>query len=140
VWNIADCAEHIAISEKNLFDWAMSTLKEPANAARRSELKADNESVKKMITDRSFMVKTSETFKPTGQFVNAEGSHKAFNERRTALINYMKHSQDDLRNHCVTTPVGLLDTHQLLIFLSDHTKRHTLQIAAVKALPGFAGR
>ncbi len=137
VWSIADCVEHIAISEKNLFDWAMSTLKEPANAGRRSELKADDEGVKKMITDRSFKVKTSETFKPTGQFGNTDGSHKAFKERRTALINYMKHTQDDLRNHFATTPMGLLDTYQLLIFLSGHTKRHTMQIAALKAMPGF---
>lgn len=140
VWSIAACVEHIAISEKNLFDWAMSTLKEPANAARRSELKADDEGVKKMITDRSFKVKTTETFKPTGQFGNVEGSYKAFNERRTALINYMDQTQDDLRNHFATTPMGLLDIYQLLIFLSGHTKRHTMQIAAVKAMPGFPGR
>ncbi len=139
VWSIADCVEHIAISEKNLFDWAMSTLKEPANAARRSELKADDEGVKKMITDRSFKVKTPENFKPSGQFADLEESHKAFKERREALITYMKQTQDDLRNHFATTPMGLLDTYQLLIFLSGHTKRHTLQIAELKAMPGFPG-
>jgi DinB superfamily len=34
-WSVADCVEHIALSEKNIFDWAMGTLKEPANPANR---------------------------------------------------------------------------------------------------------
>ena len=137
VWSIADCIEHIAISEKNIFDWAMATLKEPANAAKRSELKLDDAAVKKMLSDRSQKMKAPETFKPTGQFGNSAGSMKAFNERREALISYMKNTQDDLRNHFATTAMGLLDTYQVFILLSAHTKRHTLQIAEIKTLPGF---
>lgn len=137
VWSVADCIEHIAISEKNIFDWAMATLKEPANAAKRSELKLDDAAVKKMLSDRSQKMKAPETFKPTGQFGNSAGSMKAFNERREALISYMKNTQDDLRNHFATTAMGLLDTYQVFILLSAHTKRHTLQIAEIKTLPGF---
>lgn len=137
VWSVADCIEHIAISEKNIFDWAMATLKEPANAAKRSELKLDDAAVKKMLSDRSQKMKAPETFKPTGQFGNSAGSMKAFNERREALISYMKNTQDDLRNHFATTAMGLLDTYQVFILLSAHTKRHTLQIAEIKTMPGF---
>lgn len=137
VWSISNCVEHITISEKNIFDWAMSTLKEPANAARRTELKMDDEAVKNMMNDRSFKAKAAEEFQPTGQFGNTAGSLKAFQERRAALINYMKTTQDDLRNHFATTPMGLLDTYQVLLLLSGHTHRHTLQIVALKAMPGF---
>jgi len=137
VWSITDCIEHIALSEKNLFDWAMGTLKAEANPAKRAELKRSDEDVKKTITDRSFRVKTREGFIPTGQFGDAKQTLKVFDERRDALIKYIKETKDDLRNHFADSPFGLVDTYQLLLFLSAHTKRHTLQIEELKANPGF---
>ena len=137
VWSIAECVEHIALSEKNLFDWAMSTLKDPADPAKRSELKMDDEAVKKLITDRSFKVKTREGFIPSGQFGDAWKTFEVFKERRVNLINYIKDTKDDLRNHFAELPFGLIDTYQLLLFLSAHTYRHTLQIIEVKSIPGF---
>ena len=137
VWSITDCVEHIALSEKNLFDWAMGTLKTEANPAKRAELKRSDEEIKKAITDRSFRVKTREGFIPTGQFGDAKQTLKVFDERREALIKYVKETKDDLRNHFAESPFGLVDTYQLLLFLSAHTKRHTLQIEELKANPGF---
>ncbi|HEY5970220.1 MAG TPA: DinB family protein [Chitinophagaceae bacterium] len=137
VWSITDCVEHIALSEKNLFDWAMGTLKTEANPAKRAELKRSDEEIKKGITDRSFRVKTREGFIPTGQFGDAKQTLKVFDERREALIKYVKETKDDLRNHFAESPFGLVDTYQLLLFLSAHTKRHTLQIEELKANPAF---
>ncbi len=137
VWSVAECVEHIALSEKNIFDMAMGTLKSSADPSKRAQLKFDDEAVKKFITDRSFRVKTREGFIPTGQFGNTEKTFAVFNERREALIKYMKDTKDDLRNHFAEFPFGLLDTYQVLIFLSGHTRRHTLQIIEVKSLPGF---
>lgn len=137
VWSITDCIEHIALSEKNLFDMAMGTLKEKADPSRRSQLKMDDAAVKNFITDRSFRVKTREGFIPTGQFGDAKQTLAVFDERREALIKYVKDTRDDLRNHFFEFPFGLLDTYQVLIFLSAHTRRHTLQIEELKANPGF---
>ena len=137
VWSAAECVEHIALSEKNIFDWAMSTLKENADPTKRSNLKFDDEGVKKVITDRSFRVKTREGFIPTGQFGNTAKTLAVFNERREALIKYMKGTDDDLRNHFAESPMGLMDTYQILLFLSGHTRRHTLQIAELKSNPNF---
>ena len=137
VWSITECAEHLALSEKNLFDWAMSTLKTEANLGRRAELKHSDEDIKKIITDRSFRVKTREGFIPTGEFGDAKQTLSVFNERRETLIKYVKETKDDLRNHFADSPFGLVDAYQLIIFLSAHTKRHTLQIEELKANPGF---
>ena len=137
VWSIAECVEHIALSEKNLFDMTMGCLKGNADPSKRSQLKFSDEAVKKFITDRSFRVKTREGFIPTGQFGNTEQTLATFNEKREALIKYMKDTKDDLRNHFAEMPFGLLDTYQMLLFLSGHTKRHTLQIEELKANPGF---
>jgi len=137
VWSVAECVEHITLSEKNIFDWAMSTLKADADPAKRSQLQRTDDGIKQMLTNRSFRVKTREGFIPTGQFGNTEQTMKVFNERRDALIKYVQDTKDDLRNHFAESPVGLLDTYQVLIFLSAHTKRHTLQIVEVKSNPGF---
>jgi hypothetical protein len=137
VWSIADCIEHITLSEKNLFDWMMSTLKEPANPAKRSELKYDDEGIKKLMTDRSFKAKAREGFIPTGQFGNSDKTLAIFKERREAAIKYIKNTPDDLRNHFATTPMGLVDSYQVLLFLAGHSRRHTLQIIELKAMPGF---
>ncbi len=137
VWSVANCIEHITLSEKNIFDWAMSTLKEPANPAKRAELKHDDEAIKKMMTDRSFKAKAREGFIPTGQFGNSDKTLAIFKERRKAAISYIKDTKDDLRNHFATTPMGLVDSYQVLIFLAGHSRRHTLQIMELKAMPGF---
>ncbi|ULT41513.1 DinB family protein [Niabella defluvii] len=34
-WSIANCIEHITLTEKSIFDWAMGTLKETADPAKR---------------------------------------------------------------------------------------------------------
>jgi hypothetical protein len=115
----------------------MGTLKEPANPAKRSELKVNDEQIKQMITDRTHKVKTREGFIPTGQFGNTAQTFAVFKERRAASNKYIKTTEDDLRNHFAETPLGLIDTYQLMIFLSAHTKRHTLQIAELKANPDF---
>lgn len=136
-WSVADCVEHIALSEKNLFDWAMGTLKEPANPAKRSELKLTEEMIKKILTDRSFKVKTREGFIPTGQFGDAWKSLEEFKIKRAGHIAYIKETKDDLRNHFAELPFGWVDSYQLLIFLSAHTQRHILQMEEVKANPNF---
>jgi hypothetical protein len=134
---VADCVEHIALSEKNLFDWAMGTLKEPANPAKRSELKLTEDMIKKILTDRSFKVKTREGFIPTGQFGDAWKSLEEFKIKRAGHIAYIKETKDDLRNHFAELPFGWVDSYQLLIFMSAHTQRHILQIEEVKANPNF---
>lgn len=135
VWSAAGCVEHIAISEKNLFDWYGGIMKTPATPEKRSEVKMSDEMVKTMLTNRGFKVKTREGFFPTG--IAATEALTVFNERRDGLIKYMSETKDDLRNHIAETPLGVVDAYQLLLFLSAHTKRHTLQIAELKAMPNF---
>lgn len=137
VWSVANCVEHIAISEKNIFDWAMSTLKEPADPTKRAEVKNTDDAIKAMVSSRERKVKTQEAFKPTGQFGNTAQTLAVFLERRTANSNYIKTTQDDLRNHYSQSPVGLMDAYQILLFMNAHTKRHTDQIIEVKSHPAF---
>src|SRR5688500_12709120 len=57
-WSVAECVEHIAISENNLFAFAQKPLKEPADPSKRNELKMTDEGIVKMMTDRTQKFKT----------------------------------------------------------------------------------
>ena len=136
-WSVAECLEHIAFSETALFGAMQGTLKESSNPARRSEIKMTDEQVKGMISSRERKVKTQEAFEPKKQFGNAEGSLKAFMAARESNMNYVKTTQDDLRNHYMVMPFATFDSYQMLIFIAGHSARHTAQLEAVMANANF---
>jgi hypothetical protein len=139
-WSVAECVEHIAISETNLFGMIQGTLKEESNPAKRSEVKITDDGIYNAIVDRSYKVQTQEAFKPTGKFGSHDATIKEFVSKRDANIKYTETTEDDLRNHFFTFPVaalGTVDSYQLIIFMAGHAKRHTLQIEEVKANPAF---
>lgn len=139
-WSIAECVEHIAVSETNLFGMIEGTLKEATNPGKRSEVKITDAGVFSAIADRSYKVKTQEPFKPTGKFGSHEATVKEFLAKRKSNIEYVKATNEDLRNHFFTFPVaalGTVDSYQLFIFMAGHSKRHTMQIEEVKSNPDF---
>ena len=136
-WSVAECVEHIAISENNLFGFAQMGLKEPADPSKRSELKMTDEAVVKMISDRTNKFKTSEAFVPSGKFGTFEATLNEFVTKRDANINYIKTTSDDLRNHYNDFPFGKIDTYQTILFMAAHSKRHTAQIEEVMAHTNF---
>lgn len=139
-WSVAACVEHIAISETSLFALIENTLKEPANAAKRSEVKWKDEQLFAAITDRSHKVKTFEALEPTGKFGTYDATLQEFLNKRKSNIDYLKKTKEDLRNHFFTFPVealGTVDAYQLFYFISGHTKRHTLQIEEIRNNPAF---
>jgi hypothetical protein len=139
-WSVAECVEHLAIAEANLFGMIQGTLKEEANPGKRDLVKNADEAIFKMISDRTNKVKTQEALAPTGKFGSHESALKEFLAKRNSAIQYINSTSDDLRNHYFTFPVealGTLDSYQLLIFIAGHTKRHTLQIEEIKANPSY---
>jgi hypothetical protein len=138
VWSVANCIEHITIAEEQLFEWAMGTLKVPDSAEKIAQRRFSNDAdIIPFLTNRSFKAKAPENFKPTGRFGTTAQALDLYKQRRDNLISYMKKNDDALRTHFAATPVGLLDTYQMLIFLAAHSERHTLQIEEVMANPGF---
>ncbi|MEZ4779143.1 MAG: DinB family protein [Flavobacteriaceae bacterium] len=136
-WSIAECVEHIAISENNLFGLAMGSLETPADPSRRSEVSMSDEQLMAIIVDRSHKVKTSEAFEPSGKFGSFEETVKAFLEKRKSNIEYVSTTDADLRNHYAQLPFGTIDAYQALIFMSGHTERHILQMEEVMGSSDF---
>lgn len=138
-WSIAECVEHIAISENNIFGAFEAAMKSEANPAIASDTKMSDEQVSGFIESREKKVKTGKQFEPSGKFVNYEGSLTAFKDKRKSNMEAVEGSQEDLRNHYFDFPFGKLDAYQIILFMSGHTKRHTDQIKEVMANANFPG-
>jgi hypothetical protein len=136
-WSVAECVEHIAISEDNLFGFCQMSLKQPADPSKRSEIKMSDEAIVKMITDRTEKRKTQEAFEPTGKFGSFEATLTEFKTKRDNNISYVKTTQDDLRNHYNDFPFGKIDAYQTILFMAAHSKRHIAQIEEVINNPNF---
>jgi hypothetical protein len=136
-WSIAECTEHIAISETLLYAMFEGALKLPADPGKRSEVKMTDEQVVALVTDRTNKVKTQEPFKPTGKFGSHEATVKEFVTKRDEHIKFIKKTQEDLRNRYQQLPFGTIDAYQLVLFIAGHTERHIKQIEEVKANANF---
>jgi len=136
-WSIAECTEHIAITETGLYGMFEGTLKTNPDPSKRGDVKFTDDQVWNMITDRSNKVKTFEPFKPSGKFGSFESTLKEFNDKRNVHIQNIKKIQEDLRNRYAQLPFGTIDAFQVIIFLAAHTERHVKQIEEVKANANF---
>jgi uncharacterized damage-inducible protein DinB len=134
-WSIAECTEHLAISEGNLWGALDGALKAPADPAKRAEVKFSDADLLKMITDRTNKIKTPEMFEPKG--VTHEDAIKDFTGKRDAHLEYVKTTKDDLRNRYAQFPFATVDAYQVIIFMAGHTTRHTAQIEEVKTDPNY---
>lgn len=138
-WSIAECVEHIAISEKNIFGLVEAALQTDPDASRRSEVQMTDEQVLGLITSREQKVKTRPAFEPQGNFGDYSGSLNTFKERRKENLTFVKKTDEDLRNRYCTLPFGTIDACQAILFLSGHVQRHTDQIKEVMAADNFPG-
>jgi len=136
-WSIAECVEHIAIAETNIFGMATGALETPADASKRVDVVITDAKLMAGITDRSGKFKTSEAFEPSGKFGSYDETLKAFVAKRTENLEFAKTTDADLRNHYAQSPMGTIDAIQVIWFMSGHTNRHTQQIEEVKASEGF---
>lgn len=138
-WSIAECAEHITISED--FIWGLiqnQILKSPAAPEKRSEVKGKDEAVVEQIPDRSHKFTAPEAITPKKRWPEPDGMTAHFRASRDSHIEYVDKTQDDLRDHFRTHPaMGMLDAYQWILLMSAHTERHTAQINEVKADPKY---
>jgi flavodoxin len=137
-WSIEDCMKHIAATEMGLWKMTEDNIKLAANPEKRADIKWTDEDVMKNIEDRSTKRKTFAPFEPqnTG-FKTMEDAMASFKENRGKLIEYVKTTEADLRNHVAALPVGSFDCYQMILFIAAHSNRHNQQIEEVKADPNF---
>ena len=138
-WSVAEVSEHIAVSESMIFGMvSKQIMMGPADPAKRAEVAGKDEIILTRVPDRSDKVQAREILKPTNRFATREENIKAFEDARKATMDYVRTTNDDLRDHFGPHPMlGTLDGYQWILLISAHSERHTKQIEEVKADPNF---
>src|SRR5205807_2983274 len=130
-WSIAECADHIALSEDFIFGVVTNqVMKSPVTPEKRDAVKGKDEAIVKILQDRSHKATAPEPIDPKKRPMAPEDSVKQFLASRTRTIDYVKTTQDYLRDHFADHPVpaiGTLDAYQWIMLISGHARRHTLQ-------------
>ena len=138
-WSVEECVMHIAIAEKGLWSLAEQALNAPANPEKRADIKATDEQWVAVVTDRSKKFKAPETIQPQNSgFKSMVEALASFKESRDKLINFISDTKDDMRNHVIIqSPIGVIDSYQMALFIGGHSNRHTQQLKEVMADPNF---
>ena len=138
-WSVSEVSEHIAVSEAGIFGLVQKQIMtSPAAPDKRAEVKVTDEQILQLVPDRSRKAQAPEFLKPTSRFATREDNIKAFEESRKATMDYIRTTNDDLRDHFFPHPLlGTMDAYQWILLISAHSERHTKQIEEVKADPNF---
>jgi hypothetical protein len=137
-WSADECVKHIAASESNLWLMVDDLLKQPTNPDKRSGIKVTDEQFVKAVEDRSHKSKTFAALEPANSpYQTTDEALAAFKQNRAKLIDFIKSTHLDLRNHVAELPIGTYDAYQLILLIAAHTNRHTQQIEEIKADANF---
>ena len=138
-WSVAEVSEHIAVAESTIFGLVETKfMTSPAAPEKRAEVAGKDQLVLTKVPDRSHKVQAPEFLKPTNRWATEADLVKAFEASRQETIDYIRTTNDDLRDHFGPHPVlGTLDCYQWVLLISAHSERHTEQIEEVKADPNF---
>ena len=138
-WSVAEVAEHITVSETTIMGLIQHPLMQsPAAPEKREQVKGKDQLILQKVPDRSHKAQAPEMLRPTGRWATEAELTKAFEDARKTNMEYVRTTNDDLRDHFFDHPVfGPLDGYQWLLLLGTHSARHTAQIEEVKADPNF---
>ena len=138
-WSIAECAEHIGVTETFILNLITGqVLKGPGEPEKRALAQGKDSALMAMAVDRSAKFKAPEAIQPTRRWATSGEITKNVLENRARSIEFIRTTQEDLRDHFMDHPVfKTLDTYQWILLTSAHMRRHTAQIVEVKADPNF---
>jgi uncharacterized damage-inducible protein DinB len=137
-WSVAECAEHIILSEDFLFGVSQQMLKSPAQARASVSGQPPDEALLMRVADRSQKVLNPDALAPKGRFKTPDEAIAEFSARRDRHIEYVRTTSDELRAHFSPGPGGTKpDAYQFLLLTASHSARHTAQIKEVEANPKY---
>jgi hypothetical protein len=137
-WSIAQVVEHIGLAEMGIGQIVQQTLKTAADSAKRKEIKVTDEQIRQRLTNRSGKAQSPEIIKPTGRFADIKQAIVFFTTERNKNIEFIKSTQEDLRDRYWQHPAtGVIDLYQAILLISAHCERHTAQIVEIKNSEGY---
>ena len=135
-WSVGECAAHIIAAEQYFRDNVAAALKTPPLPAAQQSTAGDAV-IAKLVRDRTTKFQAPAAIEPTGKVVPKTQAIKDFEATRAKSLEYVRTTQDPLREHGAGTPPQITTAYQLMLMMSGHTERHTAQLLEVKASPGY---
>ena len=140
-WSVKECVQHIALTEELLWNMLQESAKKAPEPEKRSSVKLDDDQVINMMRSRERKVKTFQKLEPvSAPWSDMPSTLKAFKDQRQKLIQYLRTTTQDLRNHIIESPLGTVDAYQFALLIPAHTQRHLQQIEEVMENENFPDR
>jgi hypothetical protein len=134
-WSIADCVEHLAVTEDLMFALLANGTANP-NGVPLDPAK-DGRMVA-AIVDRSRKVAAPPRVQPHGHFASTAEAAAHFRETRERVLAYASGCTENLRRLFTPHPLlGEIDCYKCLLLLALHPARHAAQIEEIKQHPQF---
>lgn len=131
-WSVSNSLEHILITET-----AFHEMVQAGTAQAKPDPDFDNSFADGVLignfNNRGNSVTTSPNFEPSGQWSTKEEMIAALSESRNKLIEYLKSTDNNLRQYAMPMPFGNVDAYQIYLIISAHSQRHTNQMVEVLA-------
>ena len=134
-WTIAEVVDHLLVVAPIYWQDLQSALKQPAGG-RTSGMK--DEDVLWYGIDRTAKEQAIPGERPAGGLRDLRAAMERYRKHHDRLLQYVKTTGDDLRNHIV--PRQRSDAYQWALLISTHEQRHVLQIREIKRDPRFPKR
>ncbi len=137
-WSIAECVEHIALTEDSYFQLITQKLAKapPAAPEKLAGVRGRDQYVLGTMPDRSAKRQTSPGLEPQGKA--PEESLEHFRKSRDRFIAYVRTTSDPLRFRVQAhRALGPMDGYQWILLAAGHVRRHIGQIEEVKREKGF---
>ena len=137
-WSIAECAEHIVVSDEALLANVRGPILAGPRVDSHAELQGKDGMVVGAMRDRTTRSKTFDFLEPTGRWSDRVALTEAFRQARAETAAYVRDTDDALHDHAAPLPgLDLLDGYQWLLLLAAHTQRHVAQIEDIKKHRGY---
>lgn len=143
-WSVAECVEHIVRTEKAILAAVQQIVAGPRDPEWYTRTKGKNDLVRQAVLTRNpggagSPFKAPYEVSPTEHWDRATAI-AAFYESHGAVRAYVETMQRDIKDHTFMNPfpsIGWLNAHDWLTLCALHVRRHSLQIAEVKADPNY---
>jgi hypothetical protein len=140
-WSIAQCAQHLTLSEDALLGIVRKqVLEAAANPGAAATARGRDGVVVGAMRDRSQRHKTFDFLVPQTIASSPAAFINSLLVKRAETMQYVRESGDNLHHHFAPLgPLGDLDGYQWLLLLASHTDRHVAQMEEVKTQPQYPG-
>jgi len=134
-WSIADCVEHLAVTEDLLFALVANGAPNPDGVSLDP---VKDGRMAAAIVDRSRKFSAPPGVRPHAHFVSPAEALKHFCASRGRALAYARDCTHDLRRLFTLHPLlGEIDCYRCLLLLALHPARHAAQMEEIKQHPQF---